>query len=161
FHATYRPPSQQGPQVALFHATVKRGASSSGAWLALPVHGAYSLRVEAPPRSRVQVSMGAASYGPVVAAASGGAVVPGRLPPGATSAQVPTLERSRKSRTQTVPLPEPRFPRVQLVAMEPPIQGQPVRLQGFVVDESGNPAVALPPLAVSTEQGTLGPIEAK
>lgn len=161
FHATYRPPSQQGPQVALIHATVNRGASHSGAWLALPVHGPYSLRVEAPPRSRVQVSIGAASYGPVVASASGEAVVPVRLPPGVTSAQVTITERSRKSRTRTVPLPTPGFPRVQLVAMETPIQGQPVRLQGFVVDDSGNPAVALPPLSVSTEQGTLGPIEAK
>ncbi|WNG58358.1 hypothetical protein F0U59_29165 [Archangium gephyra] len=161
FHATYRPPSRQGPLVALFHATVKRGNRGSGAWLALPVHGPYSLRVKAPPRSRVQVSMGAASYGPVVAAASGEAVVPVLLPPGVTSAQVTIVERSRKSRTQTVPLPEPRFPRVQLVAMEAPIQGQPVRLQGFVVDDSGNPAVALPPLSVSAEQGTLGPIEAK
>ncbi|WP_143195606.1 hypothetical protein [Archangium sp. Cb G35] len=161
FHATYRPPSRQGPLVALFHATVKRGTRSSRAWLALPVHGPYSLRVKAPPRSRVQVSIGAASYGPVAAAASGEAVVPVLLPPGVTSAQVTIIERSRKSRTQTVPLPEPRFPRVQLVAMEAPIQGQPVRLQGFVVDDSGNPAVALPPLAVSAEQGTLGPIEAK
>ncbi|PTL75763.1 hypothetical protein [Vitiosangium sp. GDMCC 1.1324] len=161
FHATYRPPSQQGPLVALFHATVKRGASSSGAWLALPVHGPYSLRLQAPPRSRVQVSIGAASYGPVVTAASGEAVVPVRLPPGVTSAQVTISERSRKSRTQSVPLPAPRFPRVQLVAMETPLQGRPVRLQGFVVDDSGNPAVALPPLAVSAERGTLGPIEAK
>lgn len=161
FHATYRPPSQQGPLVALFHATVKRGASSSGAWLALPVHGPYSLRLQAPPRSRVQVSIGAASYGPVVTAASGEAVVPVQLPPGVTSAQVTITERSRKSRTQLVPLPAPRFPRVQLVAMETPLQGRPVRLQGFVVDDSGNPAVALPPLAVSAERGTLGPIEAK
>lgn len=161
FHATYRPPSGQGSQVALFHATVKRGTLTSGAWLALPVHGPYSLRVEAPPRSRVQVTIGATSYGPVVAAANGEAVVPVRLPPGVASAQVTILERSRKSRTRTVPLPEPGFPRVRLVAMETPIQGQPVRLQGFVVDDSGNPAVALPPLAVSAEQGTLGPIEAK
>ncbi|HEX5749113.1 MAG TPA: hypothetical protein VFZ09_22920 [Archangium sp.] len=161
FRATYRPPSRQGPGVALFHATVKRGTHKSGAWLALPVHGPYSLRVEAPPRSRVQVSIGAATYGPVVAAASGEAVVPILLPPGVTSAQVTITERSRKSSTRTVPLPEPGFPRVHLVAMETPIQGQPVRLQGFVVDDSGNPAVALPPLTVSAEQGTLGPIEAK
>ncbi len=161
FHATYRPPSQEGAQVALFHATVKQGASSSGAWLALPVHGPYLLRVKAPPRARVQVSIGAASYGPVVATASGEASVPVKLPPGAASAQVTIIERSGKSRTQTVPLPEPRFPRVQLVALATPVQGQPVRLQGFIVDDSGNPAVALPPLAVSAEQGTLGPIEAK
>ena len=161
FHATYRPPSRQGPLVALFHATVKRGTRGSGTWLALPVHGPYSLRVKAPPRSRVQVSIGAASYGPVVAASNGEAVVPVQLPPGVVSAQVTLRERSGKSRTQTVPLPEPRFSRVHLVATETPLQGQPVRLQGFVVDDSGNPAVALPPLAVSAEQGTLGPIEAK
>src|SRR4051794_15014375 len=35
FHATYRPASQEGPQVALFHATVKQGANTFGAWLAL------------------------------------------------------------------------------------------------------------------------------
>jgi hypothetical protein len=161
FHATYRPPSREGAQVALFHATVKQGASSSGAWLALPVHGPYALRVKAPPRARVQVSIGAASYGPVTAPASGEVSVPVKLPPGAASAQVTIVERSGKSRTQSVPLPEPRFARVQLVALEPPIQGQPVRLQGFVVDDSGNPAVSLPPLAVSADQGSLGPIEAK
>jgi hypothetical protein len=161
FSATYRPPSQEGPQVALIHATVKRGASSSGAWLALPVHGPYRLRVQAPPRSRVRVSIGAASYGPVNASASGEAVVPVKLPPGVDTAQVTIIERSGKSRTQTVPLPAPRFARVQLVALEPPVQGRPVRLQGFVVDDSGNPAVALPALTVSAGQGALGPIEPK
>lgn len=161
FHATYQPGSQEGSQVALFHATVKQGASSSGAWLALPVHGPSLLRVKAPPRAKVVVSVGAASYGPVAATASGEAAVPVKLPPGVASAQVTITERSGKNRTQTVPLPEPRFPRLQIVALESPVQGHPVRLQGFVVDDSGNPAVALPPLAVSAEQGTLGPIEAK
>jgi hypothetical protein len=158
FRATYQPSSQPGAQVALFHAMVKQGAQSSGAWLALPVHGPYTLRVQAPPRSRVRVTIGAASYGPVTATAKGEALVPVKVPPGLASAQV-SIERSGKSRTQTVPLPEPRFARVQLVAPETPVQGQPVRLQGFVVDDSGDPAVALPPLVVSTNQGTLGPIE--
>ncbi len=161
FSATYRPASQDGAQVALLHATVKRGASSSGAWLALPVHGPYRLRVQAPARSRVQVSIGAASYGPVTATASKEALVPVNLPPGAESAQVTIIERSGKRRTQAVPLPPPRFARVQLVALESPIQGRAVRLQGFVVDDSGNPAVALPALTVSAEQGALGPIEPK
>jgi hypothetical protein len=161
FRATYQPPAQEGAQVALVHATVKQAASTTGAWLALPIHGPYSLRVQASPRSRVSVSIGAASYGPVVAAANGEAVVSVKLPPGATSAQVTIAPRSGKSRTQTVALPAPHFARVQLVALEAPVQGRPVRLQGFAVDDSGNPAVALPPLAVSAEQGTLGPIEAR
>jgi hypothetical protein len=161
FRATYRPPEQEGPQVALFHATVKSGASSSRAWLALPIHGAHLLRVQAPPRSRVRVSVGAASFGPVIATAKGEASVPIQVPPGSSSAQVTTVERSGRTRTQTAPLPAPRFVRIRLVALEAPVQGKPVRLQGFVVDESGNPAVAVPPLAVSAEQGTLGPIEPK
>ncbi|WP_224242845.1 hypothetical protein [Hyalangium gracile] len=161
FTATYKPPSQEGPQVALLHATVRQGARSSGAWLALPVHGSHRLRVQAPPRARVRVSIGAASYGPVTASASGEALLPVKLPPGAESAQVTITDRAGKSRTQTVPLPAPRFARVQLVALEPPVQGRTVRLQGFVVDDSGNPAVALPALTVSAEQGSLGPIEPK
>jgi len=161
FSATYRPAEQEGPQVALLHATVKRGASSSRAWLALPVHGTHLLRVQAPPRSRVRVSVGAASFGPVTATASGEASVPVKVPPGVTSAQVTTTERSGRTRTQTVPLPAPRFARIRLVALEAPVQGKPVRLQGFVVDESGNPAVAVPSLAISVDRGTLGPIEPK
>lgn len=161
FSATYRPPTQEGPQVALFHATLKQGGTSSGAWLSLPVHGPHPLRVEAPPRARVRVSVGPASFGPVTATPRGEATVPVEIPPGISSAQVTTVDRSGRTRTQTVSLPEPRFARVRLVALEPPVQEKPVRLQGFVVDESGNPAVALPPLAVSASQGTLGPIEPK
>ncbi|HYH98150.1 hypothetical protein [Hyalangium sp.] len=161
FSATYRPPKQEGAQVALFHATAKSGAFSSRAWLALPIHGAHLLRVQAPPRSRVRVSIGAASFGPVTVAASGEAAVPVKVPPGISSAQVTTVERSGRTRTQTVPLPAPRFVRIRLVPLEAPVQDKPARLQGFVVDESGNPAVAIPPLSVSVDRGTLGPIEAK
>jgi hypothetical protein len=161
FTATFKPSAQEGPQVALFHATVKQGTRSSSAWLALPIHGAHLLRVKAPARARVRVSVGAASFGPVTASASGEAAVPIQLPPGISSAEVTTVERSGRSRTQTVPLPAPRFARIRLVAPEAPVENTPIRLQGFVVDESGNSAVSLPPLAVSVERGTLGPIEAK
>jgi hypothetical protein len=161
FTATYRPAAEEGAQVALFHATLKQGDARSGAWLALPVHGPHKLRVQAPPRARVRVSIGAASFGPVTATPGGEAIVPVRIPPGASSAQVTTVDRAGRSRTQDVPLPEPRFARVRLVAPEPPVEASPVRLQGFVVDESGNPAVALPPLSVSSSRGTLGPIEPK
>jgi hypothetical protein len=161
FTATFQPAAQEGPQVALFHATVKQGAGSSSAWLALPIHGAHQLRVKAPARSRVRATVGAASFGPVTASASGEATVPVKLPPGISSAEVTTVDRSGRSRTQTISLPVPRFARIRIVAPEPPVQDTPIRLQGFVVDESGNPAVALPPLAVSVERGLLGPIEAK
>jgi hypothetical protein len=162
FIATYQPPTQEGPQVALFHAAVKRGAvAGPGAWLSLPIHGRHHLRVQAPPRSRVQVSIGGASFGPVIANASGEATLPVEVPPGASSALVTTVSRSGRTRTQTVPLPASRFTRIRLVAPETPRQATPVRLQGFVVDESGNPAVPLPPIAVSTDRGTLGPVEPK
>jgi hypothetical protein len=161
FSATYQPEQQEGPQVALFHATVKRGATSSRTWLALPVHGTHALRVQASPRSRVKVLVGDASFGPVTATASGEVSVPVNVPPGVTSAQVTTTDRSGRARTQTVALPAPRFARIRLVALEPPIQGKPARLQGFVVDESGNPAVAVPSLAITVDRGTLGPIEPK
>lgn len=161
FTATFQPPTQEGPQVALFHATVKQGSRDARAWLALPIHGAHQLRVKAPARSRVRVTVGTASFGPVTASASGEASVPVKVPPGISSAEVNIVDRSGKSRTQTISLPAPRFARIRLVAPEDPVENKPIRLQGFVVDESGNPAVSLPPLAVSVERGTLGPIEAK
>ncbi|MDY7232559.1 hypothetical protein [Hyalangium rubrum] len=161
--ATYRPATQEGAQVALFHATVKSGpASGSGGWLSLPIHGRHLLRVQAPPRARVRVSIEGTSFGPVTAGADGTATVPVELPPGISSAQVTTVDRSGQSRTQEVPLPAPRFARIRLVApAEAPSWEKPVRIQGFVVDERGNPALSLPPIAVSTERGTLGPIEPK
>jgi len=161
FTATFQPPSQEGPQVALFHATVKQGSREARTWLALPIHGAHLLRFKAPARSRVRVNVGGATFGPISIPASGEASVPVKVPPGISSAEVYIVERSGKSRTQTVPLPAPRFARIRLVAPEDPVENTPTRLQGFVVDESGNPAVSLPPLAVSVERGTLGPIEAK
>lgn len=161
FTATFQPPAQEGPQVALFHAAVKQGSREARAWLALPIHGAHVLRIKAPARSRVRVNVGAATFGPVTTPASGEATVAVKVPPGISSAEVNIVDRSGKSRTQTVPLPAPRFARIRLVAPEDPVENTPTRLQGFVVDESGNPAVSLPPLAVSVERGTLGPIEAK
>jgi hypothetical protein len=158
FSATYQPPSQEGPQVAIFHAAVKQGAARAGGWLALPVHGRQELSVQAPPRSRVRVTIGGASFGPVSASASGAAKVPVDVPPGATTAQVITVDRAGRSRTQTVPLPTSGFARVRLVALETPSPARPVQLQGFVVDESGNPAVPLPPVAVSADRGALGPV---
>lgn len=161
FRATYQPAAVEGAQVALFHATVKRGASSSGAWLALPVHGDHLLRARVAARSRVKVLVGAASYGPVTASATGEVSVPVKVPPGVPSAEVTATDRSGRARTQTVALPEPKFARIRLVALQPPVQGQPVPLEGFVVDESGNPVAAIPPLAITVDRGTLGPIEPK
>jgi hypothetical protein len=159
--ATYRAPAQDGAQVALFHAVVKSGVSAgSVGWLSLPVHGRQLLRVQAPPRARVRVSIEGASFGPVTAGADGAASVPVEVPPGVSSAQVTTVDRSGRSRTQEVPLSPSPFARVRVVAPgEAPSWEKPVRLQGFVVDERGNPASALPPLAVSVDQGMLGPVE--
>lgn len=162
FRATYQPPAGEAAQVALFHAAVKRGAEHTSGWLSLPVHGRHLLRVPAPPRARVQVSIEGASFGPVTAESRGGASVPVTVPPGVTSARATITERSGKTRTQAVPLPPSRFVRVRLVApAETSAEARPVRLQGFAVDESGRPAVPLPPLAVSVDRGALGPIEAR
>jgi hypothetical protein len=159
--ATYRPPAQEGAQVALFHAVVKSGVSAGlTGWLSLPVHGRQLLRVQAPPRSRVRVSIEGTSFGPVTAGADGTASVPVEVPPGASIAQVSWVERTGRRRTQEQPLPPAQFARVRIVApAEAPSWEKPVRLQGFVVDERGTPASALPPLAVSVDRGTLGPIE--
>jgi hypothetical protein len=163
FIATYRAASQEGAQVALFHAVVKSGpGAGSIGWLSLPVHGRQLLRVQAPPRARVRVSIEGVSFGPVVAGADGTASVPVEVPPGVSSAQVTTVDRSGRSRSQEVPLPAAQFARVRVVAPgEAPSWEKPVRLQGFVVDERGNPTSALPPVAVSVDQGTLGAIEPK
>ncbi|HEX8699560.1 MAG TPA: hypothetical protein VF815_12030 [Myxococcaceae bacterium] len=161
--ATYRAPSQEGPQVALFHAVVKSGAQAGTVgWFSLPVHGKQLLRVQAPARAKVRVSIDGVSFGPVVAGADGTASVPVEVPPGITSAQVTTVDRSGRSSTQELPLPGAQFARVRVVVpSEAPSWEKPIRLQGFVVDERGNPASALPPVAVSVDQGTLGPIEPK
>lgn len=159
--ATYRPPTQEGPQVALFHAVVRSGAAAgSVGWFALPVHGRQQLRIPAPPRARVRVSIGNASFGPVIAGPRGSAVVPVEVPPGVTSAEVTLTERSGRRRTLQVPLPEARFARVRIAPpAETPSWEKPVRLRGFVVDESGSPVTILPPLAVSVDRGRLGPLE--
>ena len=161
--ATYRAPTQEEAQVALFHAVVKSGASAGSAgWLSLPVRGRQVLRVQVPARSRVRVTIDGVSFGPVVAGADGTASVPVEVPPGVTSAQVTTVDRSGRRDSREVPLPAAPFARVRIVAPgEEPSWEKPVRLQGFVVDERGNPTSALPPVAVSVDQGTLGPIEPK
>lgn len=61
-----------------------------------------------------------------------------------------------------VPLSAARFARIRMAApVESPSWEEPIKLQGFVVDERGSPAASLPALSVSADQGTLGPIEPK
>jgi hypothetical protein len=161
--ATYRAPAQEGAQVALFHAVVKSGPQAGTiGWLSLPVHGKQLLRVQAPPKTRVRVSIEGVSFGPVAAGADGTANVPVEVPPGASSAQVTLVNRSGRGSTREMALPAAPFARVRVAtSSEAPSWEKPVRLHGFVVDERGNPASALPPVAVSVDQGTLGPIEPK
>ena len=146
--------------MAVFHATVKQGADSSGAWLALPIHGPSVLRVQARPahaREGVDRRRHLWAYHRLGQRRGPRA---GEDPSRSHERAGDDSECSGKPRTQTVPSPPPVLPRpARGPGASDPGAARPVA--GLRRGHSGNPAVALPPLSVSADQGTLGPIEAK
>lgn len=78
YEATYLPPSESVPDVAIIAATTPRGFG----WATLPLAGTGELQVKTEPHADATVTIGSRRFGPVRADAQGRAVIPIVVPPG-------------------------------------------------------------------------------
>lgn len=144
YEATYVPPRESYPQVAIITATTKAGFG----WVALPLAGTGELQVKTTPRGQATVRVGDRWFGPVRADSRGRAVVPIVVPPGTTHATF-------GDRRVKLEAPTPARP---FAVLEPPTVDARARasvaVRVFVVTESGLPRRNAP-LRVEASHGVL------
>jgi hypothetical protein len=99
FRATYFPPRERFPRVALLLATLRAGGARERGWLAIPLIASTPLAVQTKPRSQVELTIGSTVYGPVRADGSGQVRIPVKVPPGVSTARVRVRDPSATSTT--------------------------------------------------------------
>jgi hypothetical protein len=163
FRATYFPPPEHFPRVALLLATVRSGGTRERGWLAIPLIASERLPVQTKPRSQVELAIGTTVYGPVRTDAAGRVRVPVKVPPGVRTARVRVRDPFGNLNDTTVDLRPPPFARVKLVASTDHASwadAEPVRFEVFAVAADGQPASAAE-LNLSADRGEILPAEQK
>jgi hypothetical protein len=162
FRATYFPPPEHFPRVALLLATLRAGGARERGWLAIPLIASERLPVQTKPKSQVELAIGTTVYGPVRTNASGKVRVAVKVPPGIRTARVRVRDPFGNVNDTTVDLRPPHFARLKLIASADRASWadpEPVPLEVFAVMPDGRPASAAD-LVLSTDRGQLGaPVE--
>jgi hypothetical protein len=158
FRATWRAPPERFPQVVLLSATVRSGSAVERGWLALPLVASETLQITTKPRSRVELSLAGATFGPVRADRTGKTRIPVLVPPGHRTARVRVKDPFGNVNETSVDLQPPPFTRVRLLALADRASwtdAAPVELEIFAVTADGRAATAAD-LILSADRGKLG-----
>ena len=161
FRATYRPPRQRFPRVALLLATVRTNGAQERAWLALPIVSSDVLSLATKPSSAVEVTIADTVFGPVRADRAGNVKVPVRVPPGVRTAHVHVRDPFGNENETSFDLRPPPFQRVHVLASATEASwadADPVALEIFAVAADGRPASAAE-LTVAADRGRIGAVE--
>ena len=152
YAATYTPPVETIPQVAIVAAVAQTREGPEAAYVALPLWGQGDAVVKTRPRASIQVSIGDQSFGPAKADETGTALVPVVVPPGIAAARHGTRE---------IDLHIPPQRRVQCVlGAGSVLADRETRTDVFVfeVDPAGSPARS-PSFQLRSTRGTIGEVE--
>ncbi|MFL5392937.1 MAG: hypothetical protein ACJ79G_08890 [Myxococcales bacterium] len=152
YAATYTPPDESIPQVAIVSAVAQTREGPEAAFVALPLWGQGDAVVKTRPRASIQVSIGDRTFGPAKADETGTALVPVVVPPGIAAA---------RHGTRDIDLHIPPQRRVQVVlGAESVLADRETRTDVFVfeVDPAGSPARS-PSFQLRSTQGSIGDVE--
>jgi hypothetical protein len=112
YRAVFTPPATRFPQVALVAVWRETGPDARIEFLRIPLLGVARVPVAARPGSRVQIRIGAETFGPVSVNGSGRAEVPIVAPPGVGRCEVTVQPRRGPEVTRPVPLEVPPYNRL-------------------------------------------------
>lgn len=146
-HATYRPPEERYPQVAIVVAHSEDGGLVD--WATIQLVGRPLVSAHSEPNTPLRVQVAGDEFGPIRTDGQGKAELRVLVPPGVTKAQA--LARDSAGNVGAVPLKlgAPEFPRT--FALCPPEAGG---IWYFAVDERGRPRADLP-VQAQTSLGSL------
>jgi hypothetical protein len=148
FAATYLPPTEGYPQVILVAAV----AGGRAGWAALPLVGRGVAVARSTPGAAIHVTIGAASFGPVLAGPDGKASIPVVAPPGV---------RFALQGDQPLDLAIPETAHVHLAAEAAEAAAdveREVHVWAFAVVPGGAPRPGAP-VEITASHGWIGPLE--
>jgi hypothetical protein len=143
WHASYTPPTQRAPQVAIFAAVGGPGDDGPLDVLAVPLYGQAQLDTTTEPYARVEVRIGDVTWGPVRADAHGRMRLTVIAAPGVSSGVTVAGDRAGNVHEQPLDLHVPpagrllgwcRGDRVELIAVDE--HGRPSEAERFVLRAS-------------------------
>lgn len=140
-HARLALPAQRSPAIVVVAAVSPLGAIRD--WIAVPLAGQATVKVNTDPRAQVAVQVGSSTFGPVVADARGIASVEIVVPPGVTSGRTIAKDRRGAVTEKEIGLGTRPFPRIVL-ACSP--DGQ--RVEMLSINANGSPATISPEVTV-------------
>lgn len=135
FRATFHPPRERYPQVAILAAVARGPRGALHGWTVLPLWGQGTAEVRTMPGASVSLRVGTQVFGPLTADAEGRARVPVRVPPGVEEA----FYGQRR-----IALGVPPLSRVQAIAEQPVLRGDAARevtVRLYAVTPEGRPLV--------------------
>jgi hypothetical protein len=155
YAATYRPPREKYPQVALILAlSVADGAFATHA---LPLHAAIVVPGEGEPGGQMRIVVDGRTFGPAKVNERGQFKLPIVVPPGGRAVGVMT-DAAGNTRQREIDLKLPAFKRVVAAALPAELAagaGSRTEILASVVDARGRPARGPAP-PMRAERGTLG-----
>ena len=159
FHATYRPPKEHYPLVALIEVQIEAKGKVTRQWASLPVRAGAVLKIETKRHATVNVDVGPLKYGPVRANGHGKVRLHAVVPPGVASATVHSVDDAGNSTDKEIPLHPRPYPRVRAAlsrAVASWIDRDPVEIEVFAVEPSGKPIDDPAKLRCQADQGEIG-----
>jgi hypothetical protein len=148
--ASYRPPTERRPQVAIFLADLALGEHHDRLWASLPLHGNAPLPITTKPDAKVEVTIGGQTFGPVAADKQGRVVLNVVVPPGVRTASVRATDKLGNVNVKEVDLAPPRFARLRAA---PPTRDavswadpEGLELELFAIEPDGSAATKPPNL---------------
>jgi len=141
FAASYKPPNQFFPHMALITVGDKRDPNRTYGAFAIPLIGKANFPVVGQPKSNVMVRIDDREYGPVPADASGRAQVPIEVRPGFVDARVISVANGQK-REEPLDMQVPAANRVSLFPMSASLPSDPsvsMPVRAYVVTAAGQP----------------------
>ena len=159
FRATFTPPPEHHPLVALFEVRIEARGKVTRAWASLPIRASAVLKIETKRHARVNVDVGPLKYGPVRANGRGKVRLHALVPPGVATATVHSVDEAGNSSDKQIPLYPKPYPRVRAAlsrSVASWIDPQPVEIEVFAVSPDGQPIADPAKVRCTAKLGQVG-----